>query len=73
MGEEGSLKMLKRVEYSTIIGKFEHSYYIATHQSLVEVLKLVWEITKLSRRTIAVDETGSKGWQKTCTNTCTYM
>ena len=36
------------------------------NQSLVEVFKFVWEVTELSRRTIAVDETGSKGRQKTC-------
>lgn len=39
-----------------------------THQSLVEVLILVWEVTELSWRTVAVDETGSKGRQKTCKN-----
>ena len=39
-----------------------------THQSLVEILVLVREVTELSWRTIAVDETGSKGRQKTCKN-----
>ena len=49
---------------------FDHNTTTVGHalnQSLVEVLKLVWEVTELSWRTIAVDETGSKARQKTCT------
>ena len=59
--QECIIEIIHKKRHISVSLQVKENLEATTHQSLVEILILVWEVAELTRRTITVDEAGSKG------------